>query len=295
VEVALQDSSVPWNQGALPPPISLYVSRLSTFLLYNWTYILIVITGTPITEQYAKLKEKNQTRLGHVRTSSSMSTDSRITEVRDSVESTSTSDTKESTPSSSALHHPVPIPALKIVKRSQTLTRPIVTTSSRRTSSISATHAMNSRLNAPSSPVTITTTADKQSDVSRTWSKRTNPTQSYTTGPVLGGDGPRRVLISEGPKFTSNASSRTSAQLEQAKPSYAISGPRRVVVPPERGPNMVAKPPAQSSSGLKQPVKYATIGPTTAIPKPIARAAGSKLPAPARFGGAKEIPGRRVI
>jgi len=84
-------------------------------------------------------------------------------------------------------------------------------------------------------------------------------------------NGPRRVLISEGPKLNL---ARTS---EQVKPS-SISGPRRVVmtVPStvmERASSSARPPPVQPSSGLRQPVKR------TGVVKPVQRTAGSRLPA----------------
>jgi hypothetical protein len=92
----------------------------------------------------------------------------------------------------------------------------------------------------------------------------------------LASNGPRRVLISEGPKLNF---ARTS---EQVKPS-STSGPRRVAmtVPSIMEKASSAKPPSvQPISGLRQPLKK--IG----IVKPVQRTAGSRLPAVTRrIGG----------
>lgn len=89
----------------------------------------------------------------------------------------------------------------------------------------------------------------------------------------LGSNGPRRVLISEGPKLNL-AAVRTS---EQGKHS-STRGPRRV---PMTVPSTVmqkisssARPPVQPSNGLQKP--------RTNVVKPVQRTAGSRLPTIAR-------------
>ena len=109
--------------------------------------------------------------------------------------------------------------------------------------------------------------------------------------PSLAPDGPRRVLISEGPKLNL---ARTS---EQLKPSNTC-GPRRVAMTVpltvvERASSSARPPPAQASSGLRQPVKR------TGVVKPVQRTAGSRLPAiTKRIGGSgasgEILPSRRV-
>lgn len=121
--------------------------------------------------------------------------------------------------------------------------------------------------------------------------KSTAPPISHTTG-----DGPRRVLLSEGPKLISLANSNHGVPADPAKASLTANGPRRIAVNTIVGvtekPAAVIKlvVPSQSSTGLRQPVKYNAIGTSSAIPKPVSRIAGSRLPAPAigpsksRFG-----------
>lgn len=113
--------------------------------------------------------------------------------------------------------------------------------------------------------------------------KSTAPPISHITG-----DGPRRVLLSEGPKLISLANSSHAVPADQAKATLAVNGPRRIAVNTVVGaadkPTAAAiKPvvPSQSSTGLRQPVKYSAIGTSSAIPKPVTRMAGSRLPAPA--------------
>lgn len=131
--------------------------------------------------------------------------------------------------------------------------------------------------------------------------KSTAPPISHMTG-----DGPRRVLLSEGPKLISLANSSHAVPADQAKASLAVNGPRRIaantVVGAADKPIAAIKAmvPSQSSTGLRQPVKYSAIGTSSAIPKPVTRMAGSRLPAPAlgpsksRLGvsTAASVPGR---
>lgn len=206
-----------------------------------------------------------------------------------------------STPStSSALQYPPrPVPALKIVKRSQIFSQSNVpANSSRRKSSVTVpplpTLRTNLRSTSPEMASTSTINGNKPADglQSGRGVSRVVPVQ-VALNPPTNGNGPRRVLISEGPKLNS----RTMGQVEQPK---TTNGPRRIAVA-EKAPTVTAKPAAQANSGLRQPQKYSTVGPSSAIPKPIPRAAGSKLPAPskARFGvpaglTVKGLPVRRV-
>ncbi|KDR85387.1 hypothetical protein GALMADRAFT_218479 [Galerina marginata CBS 339.88] len=216
---------------------------------------------------------------------------------------------------SSVLQHPPrQVPALKIVKRSrlvaQSNSNVATTTNSRRSSIVPGTRASTSRTDMRSSPEaasTSTINGNKQVDGQLARGlKKVVPVQPSVSASTSG-DGPRRVLISEGPKLNSVSNSRTA--LDHTKSSSTITGPRRIMVAApvvEKAPSVIAKPTAQASSGLKQPVKYATAGPSSAIPKPIARAAGTKLPGPpsstARFGvptsgligSTKGLLGRRV-
>ncbi|KAF8913044.1 hypothetical protein CPB84DRAFT_1820517 [Gymnopilus junonius] len=209
-----------------------------------------------------------------------------------------------STPSTSSVlqYPPRPVPALKIVKRSQILSQSSVPThASRRRSSLAApplpTLRTNLRSTSPEMASTSTINGNK-------------PAHSLQPGRgvnTTNRSGPRRVLISEGPKLNTVSNTRTAGLVEQPKASPATIGPRRIVVAPavsEKVSTVTARPAAQVSSGLRQPQKYSTMGPSSAIPKPVPRAAGSKLPAPtkARFGvpvgfaggSAKGLPVRRV-
>lgn len=88
------------------------------------------------------------------------------------------------------------------------------------------------------------------------------------SGPSLASNGPRRVLISEGPKL--NLASGAS---ERVRPS-GTCGPRRV---PMAVPSVAIARPVQSSSGLRQPAKHEISG-----LKPVQRAVGSRLPVTTR-------------
>ncbi|KAF4623374.1 hypothetical protein D9613_002154 [Agrocybe pediades] len=273
------------------------------------------VSHFPTTSRQLKEKSNRPGRHIHSRTSSSTSVFSSTTEIPDSVESiASFSPPKDTVPpevtTSTASQCAVPVPALKIVKRSRVLTRPpsvVTASSSRRLSSMSSTHSAVSRLVTPSSPMEPSFMRSRQPDDfhSMRGAKRPVPAQAQPSAPVLGG-GPQRVLISEGPKLAPNPGLRTAAHLERTKPYSSSTGPQRSVdaSSSEKPPILVARPTPKTNSGLKQPTKYATIGPTSAIPKPTARVAGSKLPAPASStvnplrigvpGANKGLPARRL-
>jgi hypothetical protein len=185
-----------------------------------------------------------------------------------------------STPSSFDVNrHPPPqIPALRIIKRSKTITQQKPSIMTKDGPSQDALMPVGSRVppvaEAPvSSSLTTITKKAETSEVRRT-------------------DGLRRVPISEGPKRNNNLAPNARAS-EQEKPSSAC-GPRRVAIVPERTSSS-ARPPVQLSSGLRRPVKYGT----SAV-KPVQRIAGSRLPAIIRrvgvsSGASGEImPSRRV-
>ncbi|KAF9477533.1 hypothetical protein BDN70DRAFT_994905 [Pholiota conissans] len=246
-----------------------------------------------------------------------------------------------STPSSSySFRNPLnPVPALKIVKRSKILSRrlsvavngPSVTVStsnstsnvSRRTSGVSSINSLpvkapptRARI-APSLPPSPAVNSGKKGSAPQLTA--TNPKKTaapaFSNRSALSGDGPRRVLISEGPKFNSTSNARTAiGHSEPTKPPVAGNGPRRIminsVVNVVEKPIAITKPaaPLHVSTGLKQPTKYNTVG-ASSIPKPVSRMAGSRLPAPtsdsskSRFGvptvaaGASSVrglPGRRT-
>ncbi|CAA7268002.1 unnamed protein product [Cyclocybe aegerita] len=211
--------------------------------------------------------------------------------------------------SNTALQQPPrPVPALKIVKRSRTLlsqqagsASTAIAPSRRRSSIASAQLPLRRTTTDTSSETTSIITSKKRLEppLENKTAQRVSTAPAFSN-PLQSGDGPRRVLISEGPKLA--PASRTVTHSEQGKSTG--SGPRRIaLIPPtnvtERT-DVPAKPvvPASSGSGLRQPVKYATIGPSlaSAIPKPIGRPAGSKLPAPSgnskqRFG----VSSRRIL
>ncbi|KAF8973594.1 hypothetical protein BDZ97DRAFT_1775886 [Flammula alnicola] len=218
-----------------------------------------------------------------------------------------------STPSSSSglQHPPRPVPALRIVKRSKVLSRRLSTATTTtknfsNTSSVSTVIEPVARTKTnpslPSSPIISDSKRADAPQPVRAVKRTAAPSFSNAT---LSGDGPRRVLISEGPKLNYISGSRVAAHPEQAKPSSAVSGPRRVAVAPTdvvEKPTVLAKPVlvVQAGAGLKQPVRYATVGPVSAIPKPVSRTAGSRLPAPvtskARFGvPAAGAPGKGLL
>ncbi|KJA25800.1 hypothetical protein HYPSUDRAFT_199499 [Hypholoma sublateritium FD-334 SS-4] len=218
-----------------------------------------------------------------------------------------------STPNLLLQHPPMAVPALKIVKRSKVLSRRVstaanaipavsaststsLTTPSRRISTISPAvlPAGRAKLTATGPPSPANSGHRDRRVVHPTvipaTKKSTTPPISHTTG-----DGPRRVLLSEGPKLISLSNSNHGVPADPAKASLTVNGPRRIAVNTVGGvtekPAAVIKPvvPSQSSTGLRQPVKYNAIG-SSAIPKPVARTVGSRLPAPApgpgksRFG-----------
>ncbi|KAF9527764.1 hypothetical protein CPB83DRAFT_907364 [Crepidotus variabilis] len=212
-----------------------------------------------------------------------------------------------STPSTSKIstyNPPRPVPALKIVKRSKpgqptNMTSTTSTTggASRRTSSVTSVNAPPSRVSTRASvdksvPIPITANHGiasgqhtKLVNKAAVTSSMVNNTQST--------DGPRRVLVSDGPKISTISNARTATSVVPVKPATSTNGPRRVpVVIPEREPPSV-KPTMPAGSALKAPVKYATVGPaaSSSIPKPVSRAnPGSRIPAPSaasakqRFG-----------
>ena len=173
---------------------------------------------------------------------------------------------------------PPQIPALRIVKRSKAINqqKPCIMTKDDLTQD--ALIPFGCRVppvtEAPSSSFTKITKKGRPSEVSQF-----QRTDKANFPPSLASNGPRRVLISEGPKLNL---ARTS---EQVKPS-STSGPRRVAmnVPStvmERASSSARPPPpVQPSSGLRQPIKR------TGVVKPVQRTAGSRLPAiTRRIGG----------
>ena len=171
---------------------------------------------------------------------------------------------------------PPQIPALRIVKRSKT-TKPglMAKDGPPRDELIPLGCRVPPVTEAPassaSSSLTKITKKGRPSEVFQRADKANFPPSNVSNGP-------RRVLISDGPKLNL---ARTS---EQVKPS-SISGPRRVVmsVPStvmESASSSARPPPVQPSSGLRQPVKR------TGVVKPVQRTAGSRLPAiTRRIGG----------
>ena len=180
-----------------------------------------------------------------------------------------------STPSSlvdNPRHPPPQIPALRIVKRSKTITQQKPSITTRDGPQQNALIPVGSRV-----PVTETLTSFSLATIT----KKGHPSEISQVRrldkaplPPSLTNGPRRVLISEGPKLNTAPNVRAAASLEQVK----SSGPRRVAVavPPissERASSST-RPLVQPSSGLRQPVNYGTSG-----VKPIQRTAGSRLPA----------------
>ena len=173
---------------------------------------------------------------------------------------------------------PPQIPALRIVKRSKTINQQKLGLMTEDGPPQDALIPLGCRVppvtEAPaSSSLTMITKKGRPSEVSQF-----QKTDKAHFPPSLASNGPRRVLISEGPKLNLK---RTS---EQVKPPSAC-GPRRVamVVPSTvmgRASSSARPSPVQPSSGLRQPVKR------TGVVKPVQRTAGSRLPAiTRRIGG----------
>ena len=169
---------------------------------------------------------------------------------------------------------PPQIPALRIVKRSKTTNQQKPGLMTKDGPTQDALIPLGCRVSpiteAPA--LTMITKKGRPSEVSQF-----QRTDKAHFPPSLASNGPRRVLISEGPKVNL---ARTS---EQVKPPSAC-GPRRVAmaVPSTvmEGASSSARPPVQPSSGLRQPVKR------TGVVKPVQRTAGSRLPAiTRRIGG----------
>lgn len=199
-----------------------------------------------------------------------------------------------STPSSSDVNrHPPPqIPALRIVKRSKTITQQKPSIMTKVGPPQDVLMSVGSRVppvaEAPASSSLTTITKKGPSETSEV--RRTDKAHLPS---LHGSNGPRRVPISEGPTLNNNNLAPNARASEQGKPS-STCGPRRVAIVPERTSSS-ARPPVQLSSGLRKPVKYGT----SAV-KPVQRTAGSRLPAITRrievsSGASGEIiPSRRV-
>jgi hypothetical protein len=166
---------------------------------------------------------------------------------------------------------PPQIPALRIVKRSKTIKPGLMTKDGPPQDELIP---LGSRVPPVKEAPALSSLKGRPSAVFQRTDKANFP-------PSLASNGPRRVLISEGPKLNI---ARTS---EQVKPS-STSGPRRVAVnvPPtvmERASSSARPPPVQPSSGLRQPVKR------TGVVKPVQRTAGSRLPAITRRMGSSGV------
>lgn len=177
---------------------------------------------------------------------------------------------------------PPQIPALRIVKRSKTINQQKPSFMAKDGPPQDVLIPLGCRVpsvtEAPaSSSLTKITKKGRPSEVSQF-----QRTDKANFPPSLASNGPRRVLISEGPKLNL---ARTS---EQVKPS-STSGPRRVAmtVPStvmERASTSAKPHLVQPSSGLRQPVKR------TGVVKPVQRTVGSRLPAiTRRIGGSGKV------
>jgi len=165
---------------------------------------------------------------------------------------------------------PPQIPALRIIKRSKTITQ--------RNSGINivegppqdALISVGSRVPVTEAPASSSlATITKKGNPSEVQVQRTDKTH---LPPSLASNGPRRVLISEGPRLNLAANAKAS---EQVKPS----GPRRVAMAVMERASSPTRPPVQPSRGLRQPVKYGI------SVKPVQRTVGSRLPAITRRSG----------
>jgi hypothetical protein len=176
---------------------------------------------------------------------------------------------------------PPQIPALKIVKRSKTINQQkpgLMTKDGPPRDGLIPLGCRVPPVTEASASSSLTTIAKKgrPSDVSQ--SQRTDIKAHLPPSLVL--NGPRRVLISEGPKLNL---ARTSEQVKLS----SICGPRRVAM---TVPSTVMEKASSSArlpvqpSGLRQPVKRT--GVVKPAVKPVQRTAGSRLPAiTRRIGG----------
>ena len=172
-------------------------------------------------------------------------------------------------------YHPPQIPALRIVKRSKTINQQKPGFMAKDGPPQDALIPFGCRVSpVVEAPASSLTKKSRPSEVSQF-----QRADKASFPPSLPSNGPRRVLISEGPKLNL---ARTS---EQVKPS-STSGPRRVAmtVPStvmEMGSSSAKG--VQPSSGLRQPVKR------TGVVKPVQRSAGSRLPAITRRIGSSGV------
>ena len=170
---------------------------------------------------------------------------------------------------------PPQIPALRIVKRSKTLKQQKPGLMTKDGPPQDALIPLGCRvphvppvIEAPASS-SLTTITEKGRPSEASQFQRTDKAHFP---PSLASNGPRRVLISEGPKLN----------LARTSESVKTCGPRRIAmtVPStvmERGSSSAS---VQPSSGLRQPVKR------TGVVKPVQHTAGSRLPAiRRRIGG----------
>ncbi len=199
--------------------------------------------------------------------------------------------TPNSRPTTSA--PPRPVAALKVIKRAKTVDQAKVAGSrtnpggSRRTSSVTT-------VNVPASQVPAQSSLEKISSILTC--KVTENSQGsgrirrvVNKGPVVpsgsqSGDGPRRVLVNDGPKLKPPLNTKGQTNSTQV----ILGGPRRI---PASESGNTTRPP-RSTLNIVNPARCATIGTlaagSTAIPRPVNRNSGSKIPAPSggkqRFG-----------
>ena len=191
-----------------------------------------------------------------------------------------------------ALAPPRPVAALKVIKRAKIVDQAKVAGSrinpggSRRTSSVTTINVPASQVPAQSSPEKVSSLTCKVTENSQ-GSGRVR--RVVNKGPVVpsgsqSGDGPRRVLVNDGPKLKPPLNTKGQTNSTQV----TLGGPRRI---PASESGNTARPP-RSTLNIVNPARCATIGSlaagSTAIPRPVNRNSGSKIPAPSggkqRFG-----------
>jgi hypothetical protein len=159
---------------------------------------------------------------------------------------------------------PPQIPALRIVKRSKTINQQKPGLMTKDGPPQDALIPLGCRVPVTevpaSSSLTTITKKGRPSEVSQF-----QRTDKAHFPPSLASNGPRRVLISEGPKLN----------LARTSESAKTCGPRRIAmtVPSTVMERASSSASVQPSSGLRQPVKR------TGVVKPVQRTAGSRLPA----------------
>ncbi|KAG5654730.1 hypothetical protein H0H81_007486 [Sphagnurus paluster] len=198
---------------------------------------------------------------------------------------------------------PVPVPALRIVKRAARRPGHEKANTSIRAGPTETPQEVPEPVAAPQKPaappITRRISALASGVASRVVSSGRVASATAAAAMRPTGSGPRRVPVAEGQPAT--IGNRSGAGSQKVLPPGLTGGPRRVVVAPPAPPAAPAPAPnklptAPAASGLKAPVKYATIG-ASALPRPAIRlpaASGIARPRLAAGSGASAASGGAV-